>query len=77
MAMMKGVAAASPDAYVEALSGKRLAHLDPRLQLSGKFELANLILTEATGIDPLVIERLAAEAFRLNSECGDPTARHA
>lgn len=129
MAMMKGVAAASPDAYVEALSGwqrplvemlratinsdgrfdesikwtnllfslngpcivlraeekrvllaffrgKRLAHLDPRIKPSGKFELANLVMTEGADIDPALVVELASAAAALNIECGDPTARH-
>lgn len=129
MAMMKGVAAASPDAYVEALSGwqrplvemlratinsdgrfdesikwtnllfslngpcivlraeekrvllaffrgKRLAHLDPRIKPSGKFELANLVMTEGTDIDSALVDELASAAAALNIEYGDPTARH-
>lgn len=128
MAMMKGEAAASPDAYVEALTGwqrdrvtmlraainraadfaetikwtnlvflaqgpciairaeehrvilaffrgKRLTHLDPRLNPSGKFELANLILTEATVLTPDGVELLVTAAHRLNARLGDPTAR--
>lgn len=126
MTMMKGKAAASPDAYVEALSGwqrplvgrlraailagaafeqiikwhnlvfvsnglciliraeerrvllgfwrgKRLTHLDPRIKPSGKYELANLVMTEETMVDPARVTRLAAEAARLNAELGDPT----
>ena len=129
MAMMKGAAAANPDAYVEALSGwqrplvemlrtainadgrfdesikwtnllfalngpcivlraeenrvllaffrgKRLAHLDPRIKPSGKFELANLVMTEGADIDPALIADLASAAAALNVEFGDPTARH-
>ena len=126
MAMMKGKAAASPDAYVEALSGwqrplvemlraaildgasfeqiikwhnlvfvsnglciliraeehrvllgfwrgKRLTHLDPRIKPGGKYELANLVMTEETLIDPALVTQLATEAARLNAELGDPT----
>lgn len=129
MAMMKSVVAASPDAYVEALSGwqrplvemlratinsdgrfdesikwtnllfslngpcivlraeekrvllaffrgKRLAHLDPRIKPSGKFELANLVMTEGTDIDSALVDELASAAAALNIEYGDPTARH-
>jgi hypothetical protein len=129
MAMMKGMAAANPDAYVEALSGwqrqrvemlraavkaggdfqeiikwtnlvfilngpcivvraeeqrvllvffrgKRLAHLDPRIKPSGKFELANLVMTEDIEVSPALVTQLAAAAAALNLEYGDPTARH-
>lgn len=129
MAMMKGVAAADPDAYVAALSGwqrtrvemlraavneggnfeetikwtnlvfllngpciviraeearvllalfrgKRLTQFDPRIKPSGKFDLANLVMTEETEIDPAMITQLAAAAAALNLEYGDPTARH-
>jgi hypothetical protein len=129
MAMMKGMAAANPDAYVEALSGwqrqrvemlraavkaggdfqeiikwtnlvfilngpcivvraeeqrvllaffrgKRLAHFDPRIKPSGKFELANLVMTEDNEVSPALVTQLAAAAAALNLEYGDPTARH-
>lgn len=129
MAMMKGVVAAKPDAYVEALSGwqreyvemlraaihqggtfdegikwtnllfssngpalviraeehrvilamfrgKRLAHIDPRIKPSGKFELANLIVTSPDGVEPALITKLAVEAAKLNAELGDPTKKH-
>lgn len=55
--------------------GKRLAHLDPRIKPSGKYELGNLILDEPSPIDHVTIERIAAEAARLNAVQGDPTAR--
>jgi hypothetical protein len=129
MAMMKGVAAANPDAYVDALSGwqrqrtemlraavmagadfqqiikwtnlvftlngpcivlraeenrvllaffrgKRLTHLDPRIKPSGKFELANLVMTEDTDVSAALVTQLATAAAALNLEYGDPTARH-
>lgn len=129
MAMMKGVAAANPDAYVEKLSGwqrervemlraavnaggdfeetikwtnlvfllngpciviraeerrvilamfrgKRLTQLDPRIKPSGKFELANLVITEEAKIDPAMIVEMAGAAAALNLEYGNPTARH-
>ena len=129
MAMMKGLAAASPDVYVEALSGwrrecvemlraavnaggdfeetikwtnlvfllngpciviraeerrvilamfrgKRLTQLDPRIKPSGKFELANLVITEEAEIDPAMIVEMACAAAALNLEYGNPTARH-
>ncbi len=124
--MMRGTAAASPDAYVAALTGwqrtrvemlrvavnagadfdeiikwgnlvfvsnglclliraedhrvllgfwrgKRLVHLDPRIRPSGKYELGNLVMTEATAVDPALVTRLAAAAAALNVELGDPT----
>jgi hypothetical protein len=129
MAMIKGVAAANPDAYVDALSGwqrervdmlraavmagadfqqiikwtnlvftlngpcvvlraeenrvllaffrgKRLTHLDPRIKPSGKFELANLVMTEDTDVSATLVTQLATAAAALNLEYGDPTARH-
>lgn len=129
MAMMKGVAAANPDAYVDALSGwkrervemlraavmaggdfreiikwtnlvftlngpcivlraeekrvllaffrgKRLAHFDPQIKPGGKFELANLVMTEDTAVSAALVTRLATAAAALNLEYGDPTARH-
>lgn len=56
--------------------GKRLAHLDPRIKPSGKFELANLVMTEGTDIEPALVADLALAAAALNVEFGDPTARH-
>lgn len=129
MAMMKGVVAANPDAYIEALSGwqrtyvemlraaiheggafdesikwtnllfshagaclviraeehrvilamfrgKRLRHLDPLIKASGKFELANLIVTDGTSVDAALVTRIASEAAKLNAELGDPTKKH-
>ena len=55
--------------------GKRLCGIEPRIKPSGKYELGNLVLTEATSIAPKMVEKLAAEAFRLNTELGDPAAR--
>lgn len=56
--------------------GKRLLDLDLGLKVSGKFELANLIMNEETEIDPAVITRLAAMAAGLNEKFGDPTAKN-
>lgn len=53
--------------------GKRLAHLDARIKPSGKFELANLIVTEPDGVEPALVTKLAREAAKLNAELGDPT----
>ncbi|XVJ64369.1 MAG: DUF1801 domain-containing protein [Sphingopyxis sp.] len=55
--------------------GKRLRDLEPRIKASGKYELGNLVLTEATEVSTEQVVRLAAEAFRLNAELGNPAAR--
>ena len=55
--------------------GKRLRALDPRIKASGKYELGNLVMTEATEVAAEQVARLAAEAFRLNAELGNPAAR--
>ncbi|MCA0208044.1 MAG: DUF1801 domain-containing protein [Proteobacteria bacterium] len=55
--------------------GKRLRAVDPRIKASGKYELGNLIMSEAIGVTAEEVSRLAAEAFRLNIELGNPAAR--
>jgi hypothetical protein len=55
--------------------GKRLRHIEPRIKASGKYELGNLVMTEGTAVDPATVERLAAEAYRLNFELGNPSTR--
>ena len=55
--------------------GKRLRAVDPRIKASGKYELGNLAMTEATEVTAEEVSRLAAEAFRLNIELGNPAAR--
>ena len=55
--------------------GKRLRDLEPRIKASGKYELGNLVMTEATDVSPGSVTTLAAEAFRLNAELGNPAAR--
>ena len=55
--------------------GKRLRELEPRIKASGKYELGNLVMVEATEVSPETVEKLAAEAFRLNAELGNPAAR--
>lgn len=55
--------------------GKRLRGIEPRIRASGKYELGNLVMTEATEVDPAVVERLAAEAYRLNFDIGNPSTR--
>lgn len=56
--------------------GKRLRHLDPRIKASGKFELANMIVTGPDEVDTKLVTQLAREAAALNADLGDPTARH-
>ncbi|WP_332817794.1 DUF1801 domain-containing protein [Sphingopyxis sp.] len=55
--------------------GKRLRDVDPRIKASGKYELGNLVMTEETEVTADQVTRLAAEAFRLNTELGNPAAR--
>lgn len=56
--------------------GKRLRHLDPRIKASGKFELANLTVTDGDSVDPERVTCIASEAAKLNAELGNPTTRH-
>lgn len=55
--------------------GKRLRAIDLRIKASGKYELGNLVMTPDTDVDPAVVERLAAEACRLNFDIGNPSTR--
>jgi hypothetical protein len=55
------------------LRGQRLLHLEPRLKVSGKYELASLELREGTSLPPARARRLAREAAALNQALGDPT----
>lgn len=55
--------------------GKRLRDIEPRIKASGKYELGNLVMTEETVVDPAVVECLAAEAYQLNFELGNPSTR--
>lgn len=55
--------------------GKRLRDLEPWIKASGKYELGNLVLTEASEVGGGQVSKLAAEAFRLNAELGNPAAR--
>ena len=55
--------------------GKRLRDIEPRIKASGKYELGNLVLTEVTEVTAEQVARLAAEAYRLNIELGNPAAR--
>lgn len=55
--------------------GRRLAELEPRIQTGGKYEMGRIVLREGDVIASETVQRLAAEARRLNLELGDPTAR--
>lgn len=55
--------------------GKRLRELEPRIKASGKYELGNLVMTESTEVSAETVATLAAEAFRLNAQLGNPAAR--
>lgn len=55
--------------------GKRLREIEPRIRASGKYELGNLVLTDATELAAAQVARLAAAAHRLNCELGNPAAR--
>ncbi len=55
--------------------GKRLRELEPRIKASGKYELGNLVMTQATEVTAAQVAKLAAEAHRLNIELGNPAAR--
>lgn len=55
--------------------GKRLREIEPRIKASGKYELGNLVLADGDVVTTETVERLAAEAFRLNAELGNPAAR--
>jgi len=55
--------------------GKRLREIEPRIKASGKYELGNLVMTAESIVDPATVERLAAEAYRLNFELGNPSTR--
>ncbi|WP_227339601.1 MULTISPECIES: DUF1801 domain-containing protein [Sphingopyxis] len=55
--------------------GKRLREFDARIKASGKYELGNLVMTEGTEVTAEAVARLAAEAYRLNLELGNPARR--
>jgi hypothetical protein len=55
--------------------GKRLRGVEPRIKTSGKYELGNLVMSEATEVGAELVARLAAEAYRLNIELGNPATR--
>ncbi|CAN7218485.1 DUF1801 domain-containing protein [Phenylobacterium sp. LjRoot164] len=55
--------------------GKRLTGLEPRLETGGKYEMGRIVLREDETLAPETAAALAHEAWRLNHEIGDPTAR--
>lgn len=52
--------------------GKRLREIEPRLQASGKYEMATLELREGTSVSDAMARRLARQAIKLNKSLGDP-----
>ena len=52
--------------------GQRLRHIEPRLKPGGKYEMATLVLSEDSQVDPAAIAALGREAARLNEMLGDP-----
>jgi hypothetical protein len=54
--------------------GKRLRDIEPQIKASGKYELGNLVIGPDTDVAPETVAALAAEAFRLNAELGNPSA---
>ena len=53
--------------------GQRLRTIEPRLKPGGKYEMANLVLTEGMTVSPSTVRRLTEEAVALNATVGDPT----
>lgn len=53
--------------------GQRLERLEPRLKPGGKYEMATIVLTEASTLGPATIRRLTRAAVALNRKLGDPT----
>lgn len=52
--------------------GRRLREIEPRLKPSGNYEMATLALHEGDTLSSTVARRLAAAAFALNAQLGDP-----
>src|SRR3546814_11191955 len=48
--------------------GKRLRALEPWIKASGKYELGNLVMTEATPVTPDTVEKTSAATIRLTAE---------
>jgi hypothetical protein len=53
--------------------GKRLRHIEPRLEPGGKYEMATLDLRRGVRLDPATVGRLVREATALDAKYGDPT----
>lgn len=53
--------------------GQRLREIEPRLTPGGNYEMATLVLREGDTIKAAVARQLAAAAFSLNEQWGDPT----
>ena len=53
--------------------GQRLRDIEPRLKPGGKYEMATLVLQEATLLVATKVAELARAAAALNRELGDPT----
>ena len=53
--------------------GRRMMGLEPRLEVGGKYEMARLVFREGDAIAFDLVSQLAAEAYRLNADFGDPT----
>lgn len=54
--------------------GQRLREIEPRLKPGGKYEMATLVLQEATPLAAARVAELARAAAALNRDLGDPTA---
>lgn len=54
--------------------GQRLREIDTRLKPGGKYEMATMVLTEGSAIDPARVKKLVKAAVALNATLGDPTA---
>lgn len=52
--------------------GKRLQKIEPRLQASGKYEMATLELREGMSAAAALVRKLTKEAIALNKSLGDP-----
>ncbi|MES2583601.1 MAG: DUF1801 domain-containing protein [Pseudomonadota bacterium] len=53
--------------------GQRLRHLEARLKLGGKYEMATIELREGDRMDAAVASLLVQEAVALNISLGNPT----
>jgi hypothetical protein len=53
--------------------GQRLQEIDARLTPGGKYEMATLVLTADSAIEPARVRKLVKAAIALNATLGDPT----